>query len=75
MQSKVTMPYILTQEEYNDLIHYKNEYTKPDSIGQMHVRLLVKHKDLKEEYVKLQEKYNKLQFNHMETKETSQRGV
>ena len=41
----------------------------------MHVRLLVKHKDLKEEYVKLQEKYNKLQFNHMETKETSQRGV
>ena len=68
------MQYILTQEEYNDLIHYKNEYTKPDSIGQMHVRLLVKHKDLKEEYVKLQEKYNKL-FGHMETKETSKRGV
>ena len=68
------MQYILTQEEYNDLIHYKNEYTKPDSIGQMHVRLLVKHKDLKEEYVKLQEKYNKL-FNQMETKETNQRGV
>lgn len=69
------MQYILTQEEYNDLIHYKNEYTKPDSIGKMHVRLLVKHKDLKKEYLKLQEKYNKLQFNYMETKETSQRGV
>ena len=68
------MQYILTQEEYNDLIHYKKIYKKPDSIGQMHVRLLAKHKDLKEEYVKLQEKYNKL-FNHMETKETSQRGV
>ena len=69
------MQYILTQEEYADLIHYKNEYTKPDSIGQMHARLLVKYKDLKKEYVKLQEKYNKLQFNYMETKETSQRGV
>ncbi len=41
----------------------------------MHVRLLIKHKDLKEEYVKLQEKYNKLQFKYMETKETNQRGV
>ena len=67
------MQYILTQEEYDDLINYKKIYTKPDSIGQMHVRLLVKHKDLKEEYVKLQEKYNKLQFNYMEEKETSQR--
>ena len=68
------MQYILTQEEYDDLIHYKKIYKNPDSIGQMHVRLLVKHKDLKEEYVKLQEKYNKL-FNQMETKETNQRGV
>lgn len=68
------MQYILTQEEYDDLIHYKKIYKKPDSIGQMHVRLLVKHKDLKEEYAKLQEKYNKLWFNYMETKETNQRG-
>ena len=54
------MQIILTQEEYYDLINYKKIYKKPDSIGQMHVRLLVKHKDLKEEYVKLQEKYNKV---------------
>ena len=67
------MQYILTQEEYDDLINYKKIYKKPDSIGQMHVRLLVKHKDLKEEYVKLQEKYNKLQFNYVEEKEISQR--
>ena len=74
MQEGRVMQYILTKEEYDDLIHYKKIYKKPDSIGQMHVRLLVKHKDLKEEYVKLQEKYNKL-FNQMETKETNQRGV
>ena len=68
------MQYILTQEEYDDLIHYKKIYKKPDSIGQMHVRLFVKHKDLKEEYVKLQEKYNKLQFNYMEKKTNKQKG-
>ena len=68
------MQVILTEEEHTDLIHYKKIYKNPDSIGQMYVRLLVKHKDLKEEYVKLQEKYNNLQFNYMEKKETNQRG-
>lgn len=52
------MQYILTEEEYNELLHYKNEYKKPDGIAQKHVHLLVKFNELSSQHLALKADYS-----------------
>lgn len=53
------MQYILTEEEYNDLIECKQKYEDlHQSIGQKHVNLLSEHLALKVKYQELVEKYD-----------------
>ena len=54
------MQILLTEAEYNELLHYKNEYKKPDSIGQKHIELLVKYNELMSQHLALKNDYNKL---------------
>ena len=80
------MQIILTQEEYNDLIHYKIEYKKPDSIAQKHIELLVKYNELKSQHMSLKANYDNVLLDGIESidkklnyaylsKLTSKRGV
>ena len=53
------MQVLLTEEEYADLLHYKNEYNKPDSIAQLHI----KYNDLKSQYLALKADYENVLLN------------
>lgn len=53
------MQYILTEEEYNNLIECKQKYEDlHQSIGQKHINLLSEHLALKVKYQELVEKYD-----------------
>ena len=61
------MQYILTQEEYNELLHYKIEYKKPGSIAQKYIELLVKYNELKSQHMSLKTNYDNVLLDDIES--------
>ena len=61
------MQYILTEAEYNELLHYKNEYQRPASIGQKHIELLVKYNELESKHLALKADYDNVLLNSIKS--------
>lgn len=54
------MQYMLTEEEYQEFMHYKDQYNSQRETARKHINLLIEHNTLKLEHLALKASYQEL---------------